>query len=138
MTVAKIQVDIVSAEQKIFSGTADALIISGEVGELGIFPGHTPLLTPLKPGEIILQQGDREDVFYVSGGILEVQPHLATILADTVARADELDEIAAQEAKERAESAMRDSSAKLEYAAAIKELAQAVAQLRAIQRLRGH
>lgn len=136
MTVAKIQVDIVSAEQKIFSGTADALIISGEVGELGIFPGHTPLLTPLKPGEIILQQGDREDVFYVSGGILEVQPHLATILADTVARADELDEIAAQEAKERAETAMRDSNAKLEYAAAIKELAQAVAQLRAIQRLK--
>lgn len=136
MTVAKIQVDIVSAEQKIFSGTADALIISGEVGELGIFPGHTPLLTPLKPGEIILQQGDREDVFYVSGGILEVQPHLATILADTVARADELDEIAAQEAKERAESAMRDSKAQLEYAVALQELAQAMAQLKAIQRLK--
>lgn len=136
MTTATLQVDIVSAEHKIFSGAADALIISGEVGELGIFPGHTPLLTPLKPGEIRLQNGDKEDVFYVSGGILEVQPHLATILADTVARADELDEIAAQEAKARAETAMRDSSAKLEYAAALIELAQAVAQLRAIQRLK--
>lgn len=129
-----LQVDIVSAEHEIFSGKADAVIVTGEMGELGIFPGHTALLTPLKPGEIRLQQQNKEEIYYVSGGTMEVQPHLVTILADTVARADELDEVAAKEAKERAEKNMRDSKEQMDYAAASIELAQALAQLRAIER----
>lgn len=132
----EIQVDIVSAEQAIFSGKVSALIVMGAVGELGIFPGHTPLLTPLKPGDLRLLKGETQDIYYVSGGTMEVQPHLVTILADTVVRADELDEVAATEAKERAEANLRDKKEDFDYALAVAELAQAVAQLRAIQKIR--
>jgi F-type H+-transporting ATPase subunit epsilon len=131
-----LQVDIVSAEHEIFSGEAESVIVTGEMGELGIFPGHTALLTPLKPGEICLQHNNKEEIYYVSGGTMEVQPHLVTILADTVARADELDEVAAKAAKDRAENAMRDSKEQMNYAAAAIELAQALAQLRAIDRIK--
>lgn len=136
--LTQLHIDIVSAEEEIFSGDVDAVIVTGEMGELGIFPGHTALLTPLKPGEIRLQVNNKEDVYFISGGTMEVQPHLVTILADTVARADELDEVAAQEAKTRAEQAMRDSKEQLDYAAAAIQLAKALAQLRAISRIKDH
>ncbi len=130
------KVDIVSVEQEIFSGDAEQIIASGEMGELGILPGHTPLLTLLKPGEIRLFNNGREDVFYVSGGTLEVQPNIVTILADTISRATDLDEVAAQEAKKRAEKALHDKKDDLDYYAAAAELAEAIAQLRAIKRIK--
>lgn len=138
MAATTLHVDIVSAEKAIFSGNVNAVIASGEVGELGIFPGHTALLTPLKPGDICLEADGAQQIFYVSGGMMEVQPHLVTILADTVVRADDLDEAAAIEAKSRAEKAMHDSKEQLDYAAAAIELAEALAQLKTIRRIRGH
>lgn len=130
-------VNIVSAETKIFSGLAEMLVVSGESGELGILPGHTPLLTSLKPGVIrLVNQGGQEDVFYVSGGILEVQPDIVTVLAQTAARASDLDEMAAQHAKERAEKVLAKKTAEIEYSSALSELAEAAAQLRAINELR--
>ncbi len=134
--IEQLHIDIVSAEEEIFSGDVDVVIASGESGELGIFPGHTALLTPLKPGEIRLQIGAQEDVYYVSGGTMEVQPHMVTVLADTVSRADELDEVAAIEAKKRAEKAMHDSKKQLDYTLAVIELTKALAQLRAINRIK--
>lgn len=130
-------VNIVSAETKIFSGLAEMLVVSGESGELGILPGHTPLLTSLKPGVIrLISQGGQEEVFYVSGGILEVQPDIVTVLAQTAARASDLDEMAAQHAKERAEKVLAKKTAEIEYSSALSELAEAAAQLRAINELR--
>jgi F-type H+-transporting ATPase subunit epsilon len=132
-----IQVDIVSAEREIFSGPANMVFAPAEMGEVGIAPRHSPLLTRLKPGEVRVQmEGKDEQFFYVSGGILEVQPHVVTVLADTALRAKDLDEAAAIQAKERAERAMDDRKSDFDYAKAQVELAEAVAQLRAIQKIR--
>ncbi len=131
------QVDIVSAEEEIFSGEAEMLFAPAEMGEVGIMPRHTPLITRLKPGEVKVQMTGQEDqYFYVSGGILEVQPHVVTVLSDTAARAKDLDEAQAQEAKDRAEAALAEKGSKIDSAKALAELAQAAAQLRMIQRLR--
>ena len=132
-----IHVDIVSAEAEIFSGTANMVFAPAEMGEVGIAPRHTALLTRLKPGEVRVQmEGQEEQFFYVSGGMLEVQPRVVTVLADTALRAHDLDEAAAIKVKERAEKAMADKASDFDYAKAQAELAEAAAQLRAIQRLR--
>ncbi len=132
-----IHVDIVSAEGQIFSGDVNMLFVPGSQGELGIAPRHAPLLTTLKAGEVRAQiDGQEEQSFYVGGGALEIQPNLVTVLADTAARARDLDEAAAQAAKQRAEDAIRDRTDKMEIAEAQAELLRAVAQLRAIDRLR--
>ena len=129
--------DIVSAEQDIFSGIVELVVATGELGEIGISPGHAPLLTILKPGEVrITLPGGEEDVYYVSGGMLEVQPYCVTVLADAVERADSLDEAAALAAKARAEEMIANKSADLDYSVAATELARAVAQIRAIQKVR--
>ncbi|MDF1684310.1 MAG: F0F1 ATP synthase subunit epsilon [Legionellaceae bacterium] len=129
--------DVVSAEKAIFSGPVEMVIATGELGELGVVAGHAPLLTVLKPGEIrVTQVGGQEDIFYVSGGILEVQPNCVSILADTVERADSLDEAVALEAKARAEEAMADKNSDIDYSKASMELARAIAQIRAIQKVR--
>ncbi len=131
------QVEIVSAETEIFSGQAAHVVVTGLLGELGVYPGHTQLLTALKPGPIRLVKPDREDeILYISGGILEVQPNLITLLADTAVRAVDLDEMAALEAKQRAEHVLSDRQADIDYAKATAELAQAVAQLQAIAKLK--
>jgi F-type H+-transporting ATPase subunit epsilon len=132
-----IHVDIVSAEGLIFSGEASMVFVPGSQGDLGIAPRHAPLLTTLKAGEVRVQvEGQEEQSFYVGGGALEVQPHLVSVLADTAARARDLDEAAAVAAKQRAEESVRGRADKLEIAEAQAELARAVAQLRAIERLR--
>ncbi|HHL44997.1 MAG TPA: F0F1 ATP synthase subunit epsilon [Gammaproteobacteria bacterium] len=130
-------VDIVSAEQEIFSGPAEFLLAPAEMGEVGIMPRHTPFLSTLKAGEVKITTGEGEEqYFYVSGGMLEVQPHTVTILSDTALRAKDLDETAALEAKTRAEQALKDRKSDIDYAKAQAELAEAVAQLHTIQRLR--
>ena len=131
-----LHVDIVSAEEEIFSGTATMVFAPAEMGEVGISPRHTPLLTRLKPGEVRVQSDDEEQSFFVSGGMLEVQPHVVTVLADTAIRADSLDEAQAMEAKERAEKMLSDKSADIDYAKAQAELAESMAQLSAIRKLR--
>ena len=132
-----IHVDIVSAEGQIFSGEANMVFVPGSQGELGIAPRHAPLLTTLKAGEVRVQSaGHEEQSFYVGGGALEVQPNVVTVLADTAARARDLDEAAAMAAKQRAEDAVRERTDKVEIAEAQAELARAMAQLRAIERLR--
>ena len=131
-----IHVDIVSAEESIYSGSVEAVIASAQQGEVGIYPRHAPLLTRLKAGEVRLLKDGKEEQFYISGGILEVQPHIVTILADTALRADDVNEAAALEAKASAEKALNDKSAKLDFAEAQVQLAEAMAQLRAIERAR--
>ena len=132
-----IQVDIVSAEEQIFSGEAYMVYAPAVMGEVGIAPRHTPLISPLKPGEIRLDMGDgKEEFFFISGGILEVQPHLVTVLSDTAIRADDLDEAAAIEAQKRAEEALADQQGDLDVAKAKAELLAAVAQIAAIKKLR--
>ena len=130
-------IDIVSAEAEIFSGAVTMIYAPAEMGEVGIAPRHAPLVTRLKPGEIRveLQDGETQHI-YVSGGILEVQPHKVTVLADTATRAADIDEAAAIEAKERAEKAMHDKSAKVDYARAQAEFAEAAAQIQAIEAMR--
>ena len=132
-----LKVHIVSAEGEIFSGDAAMVFAPAQMGDVGIAPRHAPLLTGLRPGEVRVQtpEGD-EQFFFVSGGTLEVQPHLVTVLADTALRAKDIDEAAALEAKREAEEALQDKEAVLDYARAQAELAEAVAQLRAIERLR--
>ena len=130
-------VDVVSAEEEIFSGLVEMLFAPGEMGELGIMARHTPLLTSLKPGELLLRmEGGEEQHIYVSGGMLEVQPHVVTVLSDTAVRAKDLDEAAALEAKERAEKTLKDRQADVDYALAEAELAEAIAQLQTIQRMK--
>jgi F-type H+-transporting ATPase subunit epsilon len=132
-----IHVDIVSAEGQIFSGDVSMVFAPGSQGELGIAPRHAPLLTTLTAGEVRVQiEGQEEQSFYVGGGALEIQPHLVTVLADTAVRAKDLDEAAALAAKQRAEEAVRSRGDKLELAEAQAELVRAMAQLRAIERLR--
>ncbi len=133
-----LHVNIVSAEKLLYSGTAEVVIAPGARGELGIYPRHTPLLTTLKPGSVRIKVPDQaeEEVIYVSGGILEVQPHIVTILSDTAIRGGDLDEAKALEAKRAAEEAMKDKAATMDYAQAQAELAQAIAQLAAIKKLR--
>jgi F-type H+-transporting ATPase subunit epsilon len=132
-----IHVDIVSAEGEMFSGEAVMVIAPGALGELGITPRHAPLLTTLTPGNVRVQVGgEEEQVFYVGGGVLEVQPNRITVLADTAARARDLDEAEAQAARQRAEELVRTRTDKREIAEAQAELLRAVAQLRAIERLR--
>jgi F-type H+-transporting ATPase subunit epsilon len=129
-------VDIVSAEKEIFSGLAEMLVVTLVNGEVGILPRHTPLLARMKPGEVRVKTPNEELSFYVSGGLLEVQPHVVTVLADTALRARDIDEAAALKAKERAEEALRNRQVDIDYAKAQAELAEAIAQLRAIQKLR--
>ncbi len=132
-----IHVDIVSAEAEIFSGTATMVFAPAVMGEVGILPRHAPLLTRLRPGEIrVIKADNEEETFYVSGGMLEIQPHSVTVLSDTALRAHDIDEAAALEAKTRAEQAMQDRKSDVDYAQAERELAEAVAQLRALQNIR--
>lgn len=132
-----IQLDIVSAESSIFKGEVRFVSVTGTVGELGIHPGHAPLLTVLKPGQIHATLADgKEEVFYMSGGMLEVQPSMVSILADTALRADDLDEAAALAAKKHAEKILQEKTDGMEYSRALAELAEAAAQLRAISMLR--
>lgn len=139
MMTATLRLDIVSAEKEIFSGEVDMVFAAGEIGELGIAPGHAPLLTSLRPGNIrMILPNNKEEVFYVSGGMLEVQPFVVTVLADTVIRAADLDEAAAVAAKERAERDIANKTSEIDYARATAELAQALAQIRAIQNIRKH
>lgn len=136
--MATIHVDVVSAEEQIFSGEASFVALPGDGGELGIMPRHTPLITRIKPGAVRIKRADNneEEFVFVAGGILEVQPDRVTVLADTAIRGKDLDEAKATEAKKRAEENLHNSEAKIDYAKAQAELAAAVAQLAAIQRLR--
>jgi F-type H+-transporting ATPase subunit epsilon len=135
--MSTIRCDIVSAEAEIFHGSAQMVIATGEMGELGIAPRHAPLITRLKPGQVrvILENGE-EQFFYVSGGILEVQPQVVTVLADTVVRGADLDEASARKAKDDAERALLNRTDAIEVAEAQAQLAQAVAQLQALEHLR--
>ena len=133
-----VHVDIVSAEASLFSGLAELVIVPGEAGELGIYPRHAALLTRIKPGSVrlILPNQTEEELIYVSGGMLEVQPDVVTILADTAIRGADLDEVRALKAKQDAEEAMKNRTSDIDYAAAQGELAEAIAQLAAIKQLR--
>jgi F-type H+-transporting ATPase subunit epsilon len=133
-----LHVEIVSAEQQIYSGDAEMVIAPGEAGELGILPEHMPLLTRIKPGTVRIQktQGTDDEVIYVSGGMMEVQPDSVTVLADTSVRAHDLDEAKALEAERLAKDALANRTGKLEIAQAQAELAEAAAQLQAIRKLR--
>lgn len=135
-----VHVDVVSAEEQIFSGLAEFVVVPGEMGELGIYPRHTALLARIKPGAVRIKRPDQEqeELVYVSGGMLEIQPNVVTILADTAIRGADLDEARALEAKQAAEEAMKNRTSDIDYAAAQAELVEAIAQLRAIQQLRKH
>jgi len=133
-----IHVDVVSAEESIFSGLAEFVVLPGEAGELGILPGHMPLMTRIKPGtvRVKLPHQEAEELFFVAGGLLEVLPNKVTVLADTAIRGKDLDEAKAIDAKKKAEEALATRSSELDYARAQAELAEAIAQLSAIQKLR--
>jgi F-type H+-transporting ATPase subunit epsilon len=133
-----IHVDVVSAEEQIFSGEAEFVALPGEAGELGIYPRHTPLITRIRPGSVRIKvPGQAEDEFvFVAGGLLEVQPNAVTVLADTAIRGADLDEAKAAEAKKLAEEALSNKDSAIDYAKAQAELAAAIAQLAAIQKLR--
>jgi F-type H+-transporting ATPase subunit epsilon len=138
MATNTIHVDVVSAEESIFSGEAKFVALPGEMGELGIYPRHTPLITRIKPGAVRIERADngQEEFVFVAGGILEVQPHAVTVLADTAIRGHDLDEAKALEAKKLAEDAMRNAKSDIDLAAATSEFATMAAQLAAIQKLR--
>ncbi|WP_455208118.1 F0F1 ATP synthase subunit epsilon [Kaarinaea lacus] len=130
-------VDIVSAEAEIWSGTAKMLFAPAVMGEVGVLPKHAPLLTKIKPGEVrVINEDDEEEFFYVSGGMLEILPSGVTVLADTAQRAHDLDEAAALEAKEQAEKALQDRKDDIDYATAEAQLAQAIAQIEAIRKIK--
>lgn len=132
-----IHVDIVSSEREIFSGSAEMVFAPAIMGEVGIAPRHAPLVTRMSPGEVRVKLPEgKEESFYVSGGMLEIQPHVVTVLSDTAVRAEDLDEAAVMKAREEAEKALHDREAKTDYATAQAQLAETVAQLQAIQRLR--
>jgi len=129
--------EIASAEEEIFSGSVEQLVAAGSLGDLGIHPGHAPLLTALIPGPVrIIKQHGEEEIYYVSGGFLEVQPGTVNILADTAVRADDIDEANAAQAMKEAEEAIQNQAAEMEYAEAAAQLAQAAAQIRSLQQLR--
>lgn len=129
--------DIVSAEEAIFSGLVEVLVAAGVQGDVGIMPGHAALVTALQPGPVrIKKQNGEEEIFYVSGGFLEVQPNSVTVLADTVVRADNIDEAAALEAKKHAEQALENQSGDFDYSRAAAQLAEATAQIRTLQQIR--
>ncbi|OUM07645.1 F0F1 ATP synthase subunit epsilon [Pseudomonas syringae] len=129
--------DIVSAEGEIFSGLVEMVIAHGNLGDIGIAPGHAPLITNLKPGPIrLIKQGGEAEVFYISGGFLEVQPNMVKVLADTVQRAADLDEASAQAAVSAAEKALNEKGADFDYGSATARLAEAAAQLRTVQQIR--
>ncbi|MCU7553596.1 F0F1 ATP synthase subunit epsilon [Alteromonas sp. ASW11-19] len=137
MAAMTTHLDVVSAEQQIFSGRVENIQVTGSEGELGIHPGHAPLITAIKPGMVrLVKQHGEEEVIYVAGGVLEVQPGTVTVLADTAVRAEDLDEQAAEDAKRRAEEHIANPGADFNYAEAAQELAEAIAQLRLIQKLR--
>lgn len=133
-----VHVDVVSAEESIFSGLVEMVVVPGEMGELGIYPRHAPLLTRIKPGSVRLKLPDQSELvlIYVSGGMLEVQPSVVTILADTAIRGADLDEARSLEAKRAAEEAMKNRASDIDYATAQAELSEALAQLQAIQKMR--
>lgn len=132
-----LHLDVVSAEKELFSGTISAVFAPAVMGDVGIYPRHTPLVTTLRPGELKIEIEGKEDQYlYVSGGILEVQPHIVTVLSDTAIRAEDLDEAKAREAKQRAEDALRDQKGDFDAAKAQAELVRAAEQLRMIERLR--
>jgi len=133
-----IHVDIVSTEGEIFSGDADMVFAPGRMGEIGIAPRHAPLLTTLKPGSVRVQTGDTEKVFYVTGGVLEIQPHLVTVLADSALHADQLDEAEALTARERAREVLEGRHGPIDLVRAQAELVEAEARYRASQQLKGH
>ncbi|MBW6493344.1 MAG: F0F1 ATP synthase subunit epsilon [Burkholderiaceae bacterium] len=137
--MSSIHVDVVSAEESIFEGEAEFVVLPGEVGELGVFPQHTPLITRIKPGAVRIKVVDQaeEEIVFVAGGILEVQPRRVTVLADTAIRAHDLDEAKAEEAKRAAEDALANRESAIDYAKAQAELAAAIAQIAAIRKLRG-
>ena len=129
--------DIVSAEEELFSGLVEMVIAHGHLGDLGILPGHAPLLTDLKPGPVrVIKQGGEEDIFYISGGFIEVQPNMVKVLADTVTRAGDIDEAAAQEALKAAEKALNEKGSEFNYGSAAAHLAEVAAQLRTVQQMR--
>jgi F-type H+-transporting ATPase subunit epsilon len=137
MNTATMRLDIVSAEKEIFSEVVEAAFITADMGELGIYPGHTQLLTTLKPGNIRAVMPDKsEEVFFINGGMLEVQPFIITVLSDTVLRARDIDESAALEAKARAERKLSEKGEEIDFASAASELAEAIAQIRAVQKIR--
>lgn len=133
-----VHIDVVSAEASIFSGDAEFVVAPAGTGEVGIYPHHAPMITTIKPGALRIKQANEQDetVIYISGGMLEVQPGLVTVLADTAIRGQDLDEAKAVAAKEAAEEALRNRSSDIDYAAAQAELAEAIAQIQAIQKLR--
>ena len=134
---ATLHLEVVSAEQQIYSGEVNAVFAPAIMGDVGIYPKHTPLITQLKPGELKIEVDGQEDLFiYLSGGMLEVQPDIVTILSDTAIRADDLDEAKAMEAKQQAEEALADKKADIDSAKALAELAEAAAQLRMIEKIR--
>ncbi len=129
--------DIVSAEAEIFSGLVEMVVAHGNLGDLGVAPGHAPLITDLKPGPIrVIKQGGEQEVFYISGGFLEVQPNMVKVLADTVIRAADLDEAAAQQSLQDAEKALHSKGAEFDYGSAAARLSEAAAQLRTVRQLR--
>lgn len=137
MSPVTLRLDIVSAEKEIFSGETEMVFVAGDLGEMGIAPGHAPLLTSLKPGNIrAILPNKSEEIFYVSTGILEIQPFIVSVLADTVARAKDIDEAAALAAKERAEQILSEKVSDVDFAKATAELAEALAQIRTIQQLK--
>jgi F-type H+-transporting ATPase subunit epsilon len=131
------QCDIASTESRIFSGRVESLVCTGTLGDMGILPGHAPLLSALIPGPVrLMTQDGQELIFYVSGGYLEVQPGIVNILADTAIRADDMDEVQAEQAKKDVEAAIANRDAEFEYSRAASQLAEAAAQIRTIQQLR--
>jgi len=136
--MATIHIDVVSAEESIFSGDAEFVVAPAKMGEIGIYPRHTPMITPIKAGALRIKvpnEGE-EQLIFISGGLLEVQPGIITVLADTAIRGHDLDEAKANEAKRAAEEAMKDNKSDIDYARAQAEFAEAIAQLRAIEHLR--